>query len=331
MCDRWRYSYESFRKDMGIKPVGLSLDRMEVNGNYEPSNCKWATNEEQMRNRRNTYILNGSGRTIKEISKYFFCSGSTVLKYLKKNDRNAEAAWSELAVFRNLGMERQREANQGTTEPVCEMGPISSEGGSSQKGPQTLQELRSNTGSKRDEGTSKTVRYTPTGMISRESFRTIKNREKAVRLKLKGFTYTQIATTLSLSKARILALVHPPKNEADEVFARSRRLCEVCESTTPRGQLHHITTEGKTIETFNLADNLQYTCARCHMKHHIEVLREADPNYFRKIGRAGGSSRSECKIRQSQLNADKAAKTSREKRPKPTRACPASSATAIVS
>jgi hypothetical protein len=51
VCDRWR-SFENFLADMGERPDGLTLDRKNPNGNYEPANCHWATWAEQMANRR---------------------------------------------------------------------------------------------------------------------------------------------------------------------------------------------------------------------------------------------------------------------------------------
>jgi hypothetical protein len=52
VCARWRQSFADFLADMGERPAGLTLDRKNNDGNYEPKNCRWATRAEQSQNRR---------------------------------------------------------------------------------------------------------------------------------------------------------------------------------------------------------------------------------------------------------------------------------------
>lgn len=52
ICDRWRYSFQNFIADMGFRPADKnSIDRVDNSGNYEPSNCRWATYMEQAHNK----------------------------------------------------------------------------------------------------------------------------------------------------------------------------------------------------------------------------------------------------------------------------------------
>lgn len=65
MCEEWRKSFESFYKDMGDAPTpDHSIDRIDNDKNYEPSNCRWVTGREQRRNTTRTVWLTYNGRTM---------------------------------------------------------------------------------------------------------------------------------------------------------------------------------------------------------------------------------------------------------------------------
>lgn len=63
ICDRWM-DFELFYKDMGDPPSRMTLERINTNGNYEPGNCKWATQREQANNKRNNVILSYRGTNL---------------------------------------------------------------------------------------------------------------------------------------------------------------------------------------------------------------------------------------------------------------------------
>jgi hypothetical protein len=71
VCEAWRHDFQKFLADMGPRPPGrigrrpmYSLDRINVNGHYEPSNCRWATQSVQLSNTRRSLVAgSASGRT----------------------------------------------------------------------------------------------------------------------------------------------------------------------------------------------------------------------------------------------------------------------------
>ncbi len=91
VCERWVNSFENFFADMGKKPSTLhSIDRINANGNYEPSNCRWAVRKQQNQNtRRNVWIeWRGENKTISEWRDYLKLSASSSITYHYKRGKS---------------------------------------------------------------------------------------------------------------------------------------------------------------------------------------------------------------------------------------------------
>lgn len=63
ICKRWE-KFENFLYDMGERPPGMSIERKNNSGNYEPENCEWATPKEQARNRRSNHLVQFNGQCL---------------------------------------------------------------------------------------------------------------------------------------------------------------------------------------------------------------------------------------------------------------------------
>lgn len=64
VCERWLKSFDAFYADLGERPDGTSLERIDNNGAYEPTNCKWATAKEQQHNKRNSPSIVYKGKKV---------------------------------------------------------------------------------------------------------------------------------------------------------------------------------------------------------------------------------------------------------------------------
>jgi hypothetical protein len=86
VCDRWRPSFVAFLEDMGERPLGTSIDRIDPNGHYEPFHrdtgerqCRWGTKEEQGETTRiRTSKFQGVGRSGRSWSSHFFRNGERI-------------------------------------------------------------------------------------------------------------------------------------------------------------------------------------------------------------------------------------------------------------
>lgn len=81
VCERWMSSFTNFKEDMGNRPSpDHSLDRINNDGNYEPSNCRWATKKVQNNNRHDNarIVVDGVEKTITEWSEHYGISRSTI-------------------------------------------------------------------------------------------------------------------------------------------------------------------------------------------------------------------------------------------------------------
>ena len=91
VCGRWkegdgiRTGFQCFIEDMGPRPKGLSLDRIDNNKGYEKSNCQWSSPRDQARNRRSSHLItfDGQTKTLMEWSEIYNIKNGTLWRRLK--------------------------------------------------------------------------------------------------------------------------------------------------------------------------------------------------------------------------------------------------------
>jgi hypothetical protein len=92
ICPEWMM-FENFLKDMGERPDGKTLDRIDNSKGYWPWNCRWATNEQQMNNRDNSrfVVVDGQKMTLPQVSKAYGVGLSKLRHCIRKGQSINEA------------------------------------------------------------------------------------------------------------------------------------------------------------------------------------------------------------------------------------------------
>ena len=97
VCKRWAESYDAFYEDLGPRPDGATLERIDVNRGYDPDNCRWASWHEQANNKRTCVNVEFEGRT------------QTIAQWAAELDIEMSTLWRRLRYY-NMSPERAMRA-----------------------------------------------------------------------------------------------------------------------------------------------------------------------------------------------------------------------------
>jgi hypothetical protein len=121
VCERWRKSFDNFLADMGEKPSPThSIDRIDGNGNYEPSNCRWATPIEQATNRKGVRRLEYTGNvySLAALARLTGCPEGTLYYRLKDGWSVTRAVETPVRPKRPNGSANQTAPRSAITVPA---------------------------------------------------------------------------------------------------------------------------------------------------------------------------------------------------------------------
>lgn len=108
VCDRWRNDFLAFLEDIGPRPSKAhSIHRIDNDGNYDPSNCKWATRKEQAFRRRNTRYIEYKGKKL------------TLLEIRQLIPREQQAEISDYALADRI-FNAKWDVMKALTKPECQ-------------------------------------------------------------------------------------------------------------------------------------------------------------------------------------------------------------------
>lgn len=117
MCDEWQQSFVAFFEHIGPRPKGMSLNRIDNDGHYEPGNVKWSSNQEQHQNRRNTIRIHYEGTiySLKELAaKTHVPLGTLQVRFHKHGETGVLRLVRDRALKRSALVERR-----ATTDLPC--------------------------------------------------------------------------------------------------------------------------------------------------------------------------------------------------------------------
>lgn len=123
-------------------------------------------------------------------------------------------------------------------------------------------------------------------------------KEEALRLRLSGLTYQQIAEQLHVSRQRIQQLVRPPAAIYHLIRNQAKDVCQKCGINVQNGHVHHIKSQELDCSIYNDLINLQYLCISCHRISHSVPKSDMDATdvsiTMEEAGRLGGTARAKA-------------------------------------